>query len=431
MPALSRCLFALFLFASALNGSKAQTPTEQWSFVFGTTKPASGQTSVQVATAYSAAQGHGFEPGAKLTANDRGADDADRSSISSESPFLFSVTLPEGNYRVTVTLGNAVNPADTTIKAELRRLMLEAVQTKAGEFITRSFNVSVRTAKISTGGVVRLKERELTTEFVNWDDKLTLEFNGPHPSVSALEIRRVTDVTTVFLLGDSTVCDQPKEPWNSWGQMLPRFFDDRVVVANHAQSGESLRSSLGARRLDKVVSMMRPGDYLLIQYGHNDMKERGEGIGAFTSYKADLGRFVAAARAHGGIPVLVTSMHRNSLDPSGRIQNTLGDYPDAVRMVAKEQKVPLIDLNAMSAQFYEALGPEKIGAAFQDGTHHNNYGSYELAKCVVAGIRAAGLPLANHIGHGMPLFDPAHPDPVESFHMAVSPQASALKPDGS
>jgi lysophospholipase L1-like esterase len=431
MHALSRCFFALTFFVGALNGTRAQTTSEQWTFAFGASKAASGAIQIQVGTTYSTGKGHGFEPGAKLIVDDPGADAAHRSSLSSDRPFSFSVALPEGNYRITVTLGNAATPSDTTVKAELRRLMLEAVQTKAGEFITRSFNVSVRTAKISTGGVVRLKERELTSEFVNWDDKLTLEFNGPHPSVSALEIRRVTDVTTVFLLGDSTVCDQPKEPWNSWGQMLPRFFDDHIVVANHAQSGESLRSSLSARRLDKVVSMMRTGDYLFIQYGHNDMKERGEGIGAFTSYKADLERFVAAARAHGGIPILVTSMHRKSLDPAGKIKNTLGDYPEAVRMVAKEQKVPLIDLHAMSAQFYEALGPTQIDAAFQDGTHHNSYGSYELAKCVITGIRAAKLDLAQHLATEVPLFDPAKPDAVASFKMPISPEVSTVKPDGS
>lgn len=430
MRFLPRFLTASIFVVGAASTSVAQT-AEGRIFDFGATAVSTGLTPVSAADSYSAIRGYGFEPGAKLKSGERGDDPLHQGFIFSEEPFIFSVALPEGNYRVTVTLGSATSAANTTIKAELRRLVLEAVRTKPGEFTTRTFNVSVRTAKISTGGTVRLKERELTTEFVNWDDKLTLEFNGPHPSVSAVEVRRIEDVTTVFLLGDSTVCDQPKEPWNSWGQMLPRFFDDHVVVANHAQSGESLRSSLGARRLDKVVSVMRPGDYLFIQYGHNDMKEKGDHVGAFTSYKADLERFVAAARAHGGIPVLVTPMHRKSLDAAGKIQNTLGDYPEAVRMVAREQKVALIDLNAMSAQFYEALGPKQIDAAFQDGTHHNNYGSYELAQCVVAGIRAAKLGLAANLATDVAPFDPTKPDPLASFNMPASPQASTVKPDGS
>lgn len=397
-------------------------------FEFGARDATPGTTSVNPDDLYSSARGYGFEPGPG--ARKVGLDQR-RPSISGDQPFLFSAKVPEGNYRVTVTFGDANAAGEVTLKAELRRLMIEAVQAPAGGLVTRTFNVNVRTAKISTGGAVRLKERELTSEIVNWDEKLTLEFNGAHPSVAALEITPVTDVTTVFLLGDSTVCDQPKEPWNSWGQMLPRFFNDRVAVANHAQSGESLRSSLGAHRLDKVTSVMRPGDYLFIQYGHNDMKERGDGIGAFTSYKADLERFVAAARARGGIPVLVTSMHRKSLDAAGKIKNTLGDYPEAVRTVAREQKVALIDLHAMSALFYEALGPAEIAAAFQDGTHHNNYGSYELAKCVVTGIRAAKLDLANHLVADLGPFDPAKPDPVAAFKIPASPEASVLKPDGS
>lgn len=406
----------------------ADHPSQNLRFEFGARNATSGRTAVQPNDVYTPARGYGFEPGSgvKTLGSDR-----DRPSVGSYLPFLFSAKVPEGNYRVTVTLGDANAASETTLKAELRRLMLESVQTPKGGFVTRTFNVNVRTAKISTGGEVRLKERELTSEFINWDDKLTIEFNGAHPSVAALEITPINDVTTVFLLGDSTVCDQPKEPWNSWGQMLPRFFDDRVAIANHAQSGESLRSSLGAHRLDKVLSVMRPGDYLFIQYGHNDMKERGDGIGAFTSYKSDLERFVRAARARGGIPVLVTSMHRKSLDATGKIQNTLNDYPEAVRTVAREQKVPLIDLHALSAQLYEALGPTRIAAAFQDGTHHNNYGSYELAKCVVNGIRAAQLDLVKHLAADVPPFDPARPDPIENFKIPASPHASVAKPDGS
>src|SRR5262249_12715412 len=163
--------------------------------------------------------------------------------------------------------------------------------------------------------------REKTDEVWNWDDKLTLEFNGEHPALCSLEIEPAVKIPTVYLLGDSTVCDQPKEPWNSWGQMLPRFFKPGVVVANHAESGESLRSSLGAHRLDKVLSTMKPGDYLFIQFGHNDMKEKGDGVGAFTTYKADLKKFVERAKEKGGIPVVVTSMHRKKFDSAGKVVN--------------------------------------------------------------------------------------------------------------
>ena len=407
-----------------LNIGLAGAPARPMHFVFGEASKAPETIRVTSSDFYLPTQGYGFEPGAALSLADQGG-------LTSERAFLFSVQVPEGSNRVTVRLGGGKAASDTTIKAELRRLMVESAKTAPGEVTTRTFNVNVRTPQFGNGAKVRLKERELTTEFVNWDNKLTLEFNGPRPVVGSIELTPLSEVVTVYLLGDSTVCDQPKEPWNSWGQMLPRFFAEGVVVANHAESGESLRSSLGARRLDKVLSTLRPGDYLFIQYGHNDMKEKGEGVGAFTTYQADLGRFVAATRAAGGIPVLVTPMHRKSLDAAGKIQNTLGDYPAAVRALATKEHVALIDLHAMSGRLYEALGPAQIGAAFQDGTHHNNYGSYELAKCIVAGVRAAGLPLAKYLVAEVPAFDPAQPDALASFVMPASPLATALKPDGS
>lgn len=420
LSALSRTGVILLGFSIGL----AAAPALPVRFALGEAATAPGAIRVAADELYSAARGYGFEPGELPSL-------AGQSGLTSQRPFLFSVQVPEGSYRVTVSVGGGKRASDTTIKAELRRLMVEGLRTAPGEVTTRAFNVNVRNPQFGNAAKVRLKERELTTEFMNWDDKLTLEFNGPRPVVSAIEITPITEVVTVYLLGDSTVCDQPKEPWNSWGQMLPRFFDTGVVVANHAESGESLRSSLGARRLDKVLSTLRPGDYLFIQYGHNDMKEKGEGVGAFTTYQADLRRFVAATRAAGGIPVLVTSMQRKSLNEAGKIQNTLGDYPGAVRALAAAEQVALIDLHAMSGRLYEALGPAQIGAAFQDGTHHNNYGSYELAKCIVTGVRAAGLTLAKHILAEVPDFDPARPDALVNFVMPASPQATALKPEGS
>jgi lysophospholipase L1-like esterase len=260
---------------------------------------------------------------------------------------------------------------------------------------------------------------------------LTLEFNGTNPSISVFSIDPA-NVPTVFLLGDSTVCDQPGEPYASWGQMITRFFDDKVAVANHAESGESLKSSLGAKRLDKVLSQMKRGDYLLIQYGHNDEKERGEGVGAFTTYKASLKQFVTETKKKGGIPVLITPVQRRTFDANGKITNSHGDYPEAVRQVAKEENVALIDLHAMSTGLYEALGKDGSGRLFKegDGTHHSNYGAYELAKCIVQAIRDQKLPLAKYLVKNWSRFDPKHPDAFESITIPPSPAVSNLKPLG-
>ena len=402
---------ALTLCAGALSSAAQDTTT--WKFAFGDRAPASGWTQVVPTDIYSTNRGYGFEPGVKVSGKDY---------VTSAAPFLFSAKVPEGNFAVTVLLNDQTGESVTTVKSEQRRLMLEKVQIHPGTLAARTFIVNVRTPKIAVGDHVHLKKREVDTETMEWDEKLTLEFNGNHPTLRALVVAP-TNVPTVYLTGDSTVCDQPAEPWNSWGQMLPRFFQPDVAVANYAESGESVKSSLGAHRFDKVFSLLKPGDYLFVQFGHNDMKDKA--TNALAVYKSNLEKIVARTRQLGGTPVLVTSMERkNGID-----HDTLAGYPDTVRAVAKEQNCALVDLNAMSRTFYRALGAD-LDKAFQDGTHHNNYGSYELARCVVTGIKKAGLPLAKSIVSDFGDFDPAKPDAVGTFEMAVSPVVSTDKPLG-
>ena len=406
-------VFLTCLLAGALNGGAAQTASLKFSF--GSEKAPPDFTQVSPTNFYSQAAGFGFERRATVVQHE--------GFSASDRPFYFSVALPEGNYLVKATFAGSESGSTNTVKAELRRLMLENISVAPGKFETRTIAVNVRTAQIAGGGEVHLKDREKTSELGAWDEKLTLEFNGAHPSLAALEIKRADDLPTVYILGDSTVCDQPNEPWNSWGQMLPRFFTPGVVVANNAESGETLRSSLGAKRLDKVLSTMKPGDYLFIQFGHNDMKDRA--TNAVAVYKENLKRFINGAKSKGGVPVLVTSMERKS----GVDHDTLGDYPAAVREVAKEENVALIDLHAMSKTLYNAFG-RQIDKAFQDGTHHNNYGSYELAQCIVLGIQQNKLGLAKFIVEDFKGFDPAHPDPVETFVMPASPGTIGARPLG-
>ena len=128
--------------------------------------------------------------------------------------------------------------------------------------------------------------------------------------------------------------------------------------------------------------------------------------------------------------MLVTSMHRKRLDSAGVVVETLGDYPEAVRQVAREEKLPLIDLHSMSKSLYEALGPAVIDKAFVDGTHHNNYGSYELARCIVEGIKRNKLGLVKYLAEDVSEFDPSHPDPLSQFKIPASPDRNAKPPDG-
>ena len=190
---------------------------------------------------------------------------------------------------------------------------------------------------------------------------------------------------------------------------------------------------------------MKPGDYAFVQFGHNDMKQKGPGIGAFTSYKKDLKYFIAEVRKKGAIPVLVTSMQRRSFDSSGKIRETLGDYPEAVRQTAKEENTPLIDLNAMSKTMYEAWGPvESIKAfvyfeanaypgrtqAVKDDTHFSPFGAYEISRIIVKGIKENVPALAKYFKNDVKDFDPAKPDNFSSFYWPLSPSIAAVKPDG-
>jgi lysophospholipase L1-like esterase len=416
------------LWALAVAAANPQVPVH-WKLTCSTA--AHGSERPLAHTRYGGEQPFGFD----LAAPPRIEDGA----CTSDQAFFVSAAEPDGDYRVTVTLGNPQADATTTVKAEARRLMLEDLSTAAGKKIRQSFVVHVRTPAVNDNEKVRLKPREIGN--LDWDSKLTLEFTGEHPSLESIEIAPV-HVPTVYLAGDSTVVDQDKEPWAAWGQMLPVFFNDRVAIANEAESGETIASFVGEHRFDKIFSTIRPGDYLLMQFAHNDQKP-GRGFVSIPQYKELLRRYIALARERGAHPMLVTSMNRRNFTPEGKIVATLGDYPDALREVARSDKVPLVDLNAMSKTLFEAMGPDGTLKAFvhypantfpgqteplADNTHFNSYGALELAKCIVQSIRDQHLPLAKYLRHGVRPFDPAHPDPPQIWHDPPDPFLSAQTP---
>lgn len=396
---------------------------------------AEGFVAVDAATSFTRERGYGFEPGTAIEVIDRGGGDLQRRDFATAAaPFHFSVVVPrEGNYRVTVVLGDAGGESVTTVKAELRRLMVEQAATRRHGFLVRRFLVNTRTPRIDDTRSVRLKDREKTSEAWAWDDRITLEFSGARPAVCSVEIEHADDVPTLFLLGDSTMTDQAREPYAGWGQMITRFLKDDIAVANHGESGESYASAFAEGRFDKVASLLRAGDFVAMQFGHNDQKAQGAGMGAFLSYADEVRRAIALVRERKGVPILVTSMQRREFDAAGRVVNTLGDYPEAVRRVAAEERVALIDLHGMSTALYEAFGPEGSGALFKEGdaTHHSPFGAYELAKCVVMGLRAARLPFAASIADDFIPFDPSRPDAAAAFSVPPSFTPHAPRPEGS
>lgn len=407
------------LLASALLLSVSHGTAETLRFSFEESVPVEGAVTVSRDTFYEADRGHGF---LRLDGDGEAA--------------VFAVDLEEGNYDVSLRIGDPSQAGDTTVKAESRRLMLRDVATGPGEFVTRRFTVNVRQPEFGEGHKTRLKSREYGPPMSpSWYGWLTLEFNGGQPSVAALQIEPNPEATTVFLAGDSTVTDQRNEPWAGWGQMLPGFFDAGVAVSNHAESGLALFSFAGQKRLEKILSMMKEGDYLFIQFGHNDQKDRREGAGAFTTYRKELGEFVAAFRERGGKPVLVTPMERRRWS-GGKPQTTLDDYAEAVRQAGKDLEVPVIDLHKMSLELYAGLGDSGSKRAFvfypagtwpgqdeelKDNTHHSPYGGYELARCVVEGVKAEVPELAERLRDGVGEFDPSQPDAAEAVAIPPSP----------
>lgn len=358
------------------------------------------------------------------------------------SPFFFSVDLPEGNYKVTVALGDKEQPTNTTIKSESRRLMLENIDVPKGETVTKSFTVNIRNTKIDEDNSVKIKPREIGK--LNWDDKLTIEVNGTNPGLQTMVIESVS-VPTVFLAGNSTVVDQDNEPWCGWGQMLPRFMKPKIAVANYAESGEAGNSFISAKRFTKILTKMKEGDYLMIEFGHNDQKQKGENRGPYTSYKESLKFMIDETRKKGATPILITPMHRRRFDENNKIINTLGEYPDAMRQLAQNEEVLLIDLNDMSRTLYEAWGPEESKKAFvhypagtfpgqtdalADNTHFNVYGGYQICKCVLKGLIDSDSPLKEYITEDWDSFDPAHPDDIDNFFIPPTPSYSLIKPDG-
>jgi len=344
-----------------------------------------------------------------------------------------------------VMLGAKKRAAQTVVRAESRRLMVENCVTKKGKFSTYSFIVNKRSAEIPGGKKVSLKPRE--HEYLNWDSLLTLEFNGSSPAVKSIRIEPDTTALTVFLCGNSTVVDQELEPWASWGQMIPRWFTDRVAISNHAESGLTARTFINGNRLEKILSMLKPGDYVVCEFGHNDQKEKRPGDGAYYHFAYHLKIFIDRVRASGGNIIFITPTQRRFFDEAThtKIQESHLDYPDAMRAVAQREGVPVIELHDMTRDFFETLGFEGSKRALvhypantfpgqekalADNTHFNPFGAYEVAKMVVMGMKQLQLPMVGELRTDWSDFSPKQPDDPDKFVWYPAQKQDATKPDG-
>lgn len=227
------------------------------------------------------------------------------------------------------------------------------------------------------------------------------------------------DRKKVYLVGDSTMCDYEtkRAPLTGWGMPFRYFFDTSVVIDNRAKGGRSTRTFLGENRWQPIADSLAEGDYVLIQFGHNDEAKEEKYKDRYTpvpDYKNNLVKFITEARAKKAVPVLVTPVSRMRF-VNGVAQETHVDYTAACYEVARQYGVPLIDLDRKSRDLYNLLGEEMAKHLFmqlapgenpsypegqKDNTHFNAYGARRIAELVLQGIRENGLELTNHVvGH--------------------------------
>lgn len=213
---------------------------------------------------------------------------------------------------------------------------------------------------------------------------------------------------TVFLIGDSTMADKPdpeRNPERGWGQSLPRYLGGEAAVENHARNGRSTRSFIAEGRWDSVRTRLKRGDYVLIQFGHNDQKveDSTRYTNPYSSYRANLERFVAETRARGATPVVLSSIVRRSFSAGGALQDTHGAYPWVARAVAREAGVGFVDLQLLTEALVQRAGPERSKALYvwagerRDDTHLSPAGADSVARLAARELRRLGGPLARHV----------------------------------
>ncbi|MGG1636890.1 S-layer homology domain-containing protein [Paenibacillus sp. NRS-1760] len=369
-------------------------------FDFGKGWAADGYVSVSSAAAYSAERKYGFGDPAKVSFVDRGTADALRSDFSIVKDTSFIVDLPNADYTVSLIAGDLNDVTDISITVEnmekVKRLDGNAVR-PAGQFLEMSFDIALV------------------------DGQLNFEFAGTAPKINALVItkkaeRTPSELPTIYLAGDSTVqtYDPYWLPQAGWGQMIPSFFSENVIFKNHAIGGRSTKNFISEGRLDEVLRAIKPGDYFLVQFGHNDATiSVPDRYASPADYKNYLKTYVNGAKQRGATPILVTPMGRRSFNAeTGKFNVSFPEYVQAMKEVGQELDVNVVDLSTLSIAYYDSIGPAATLSVFlhtpagvygafpngsADDTHFQEYGAIQLARMLSAAIKQLDLPLAQSV----------------------------------
>ncbi|MBU3156117.1 rhamnogalacturonan acetylesterase [Clostridium estertheticum] len=214
----------------------------------------------------------------------------------------------------------------------------------------------------------------------------------------------MTKKIKVFIVGDSTAAAKitEKRPETGWGEMIPMFFNGEVEFENHAVNGRSSKSFIEEGRLKEISDTIGNGDFMFIQFGHNDEKDDNKRhTDPFTTYKSYISKYIEVAKSSGANPVLLTSIQRRVFNKNGTMPDTHGDYSIAMREVARQFNLPLIDMQEKSKNYFEIIGEEKAKEIFlwvdaseslnypegkKDNTHFCEKGAKKMAELVVEGI---------------------------------------------
>lgn len=365
-------------------------------FDFGPGATAEGYTRVEATQSYSPESRYGFTNTSVTTGEDRGTSDALRSDFVQAQGSTFLVDLPNGDYTVKLIAGDAAAATNIAITAE-KMAKVQLTDKPAGQFLEMEFPLSLV------------------------DGQLNLDFSGTAAKINSLVIaarapRTATADPGVYLAGDSTVqtYDAGFIPQAGWGQMIGRYFDEKVAFRNHAIGGRSSKNYITQGRLDEILRVINPGDYLMVQFGHNDATQGvDDRYASPADYKEYLRTYVNGARQRGATPILVTPVGRRDFDEAtGKFNVSFPEYVQKMKELAGEENVPLVDLSALSRVYYDEIGPEATKSVFLhvdagvyanrpngtvDNTHFQEYGAIQIARLVAGGVKELPVPLAARV----------------------------------
>jgi large repetitive protein len=364
-----------------------------YKFDFGPGALADDHIRVDISNEYSTELKYGYTDPSKVSSYDRGTADPLKSDFNRPMDTSFVIDLPNGDYAVSLVAGDQNEASQTAVKVEsIQKVQL--TDKTAGEYLEINFEIALI------------------------DGQLNFDFTGSAPAINSIIItkkpnREQGDLPTVYMAGDSTVqtYDEYWKPEAGWGQMIPRFFTDNVQFNNHAIGGRSSKTFITEGRLDEVLRAIKPGDYFMIQFGHNDatisVPERYASVPEYQQY---LKTFIEGARQRGATPILVTPMGRRSFNAeTGKFNVSFPEYVQGMKEVAQEMDVSLVDLSTLSIAYYDSIGPEASKSVFlhvepgiynawpngsADDTHFQEYGAIQIARMLSGGVKELGLPIS-------------------------------------